>query len=133
MRAWWGRLIPVLMGLAACAGCPTQRDNPEKSQPAAGAKQAMVETRDKVLGAARTALDDLERRANELLQGAGAKADELKSQLGPKVQAAREELRKAGAAASGAWESARQALDKAVSDLDRAVRGQEPTLKGAKP
>jgi len=121
------------MGLAACAGCPTQRDNPEKSQPAAGAKQAMVETRDKVLGAARTALDDLERRANELLQGAGAKADELKSQLGPKVQAAREELRKAGAAASGAWESARQALDKAVSDLDRAVRGQEPTSKGAKP
>jgi len=133
MRAQRGWLIPVLAGLVACGGCGVQKEGSGKAQPPEGTKQAVVEARDKVIGAARTALDGLEKRTDVLLKGAGNKAEELKSQLGPKLQKAREELRKAGGAASGAWEAARQTLDKAVSDLDKAVRGQEPAPKEAKP
>jgi hypothetical protein len=133
MRAQRGWLIPVLAGLVVCGGCGVKTQDTGKAQHPGGTKQTVVEARDKMLEATRAALDDLEERANVLVRDAGNKTEEMKAQLGPKIEKAKEEFRKAGDAASDAWESARTALDKAMSDLDKAVRGQEPKPKDAKP
>ncbi len=128
-----GVLWLAAVALVASSGCQMccQGSKSEKgaTTPAETTGKAAVESRDNVLKTLRASVESLEKRVNEAVASAGDRAAEVRKSLEPRLQNAKDELKKAGSATEEAWDKTRTLVEQAIKDVEGALKESKPQPK----